>query len=170
MIDLNRRNLLIGTSALAGAAALGSQAQAEVPAGRDPFDYEITRTEAEWRAMLSEEEYVILRDGGTEFPHTSPLAEETGDGTYACKGCDLLHYESVAKVILDKGWVFFIGSVANSQLTSQDAFAEMGDGSEFAIETHCRRCGSHIGHILPVEGQALHCINGAALTFTPAAA
>ncbi len=172
MPDINRRNLLIGTTAIASMGVIGSTARANVPAGRDPFDYEITRSEAEWRELLGDD-YGILRDGGTELPRSSPLWAEARDGTYACRGCDLLQYTSVTKVNLLKGWVFFVGSEPNSQMMSQDTGSAMADNpatSKFAIEVHCRRCGSHMGHILLVEGKVLHCINGASLTFNEAAA
>ena len=173
MSEINRRNLLTGTTAVVGLTALGSASQADVPANRDPFDYEVTRTDAEWRELLGDDAYAILREGRTEEPRSSLYWAEARQGTYACKGCDLLQYQSTTKINLLKGWVFFNGSEPNSQLMSQDSGAEMGESPEsnnFAIEVHCRRCGSHMGHILLVEGSVLHCINGSALTFTPAAA
>jgi len=123
------------------------------------FGYEIVRTEDQWRAQLSTSEYGILRDGGTEPRHSSPLTTETANGTYACKGCGLPVYSSAQKTNLNIGWVFFRHSYENSTLTGID---------NGAIEAHCRRCGSHLGHILYVESEILHCINGAALEFTPA--
>lgn len=123
------------------------------------FEFEIQRTDAQWRARLNEEEYRILRRGGTEPRHTSPLATENASGIYACKGCDLPIYSSTHKVILDRGWAFFRHSYENATMTAID---------NDQIEAHCRRCGSHLGHILYVEREILHCINGSALTFTTA--
>lgn len=165
-----RRDFLKSTAIFAGLTSLGSRAQANVPAGRDPFDYEVTRTDEEWREMLGED-YPILREGKTEDPRSSPLWAEATQGTYSCKGCDLPQYQSDLKVNLLKGWVFFTGSIPNSQMMSQDGPAEMGDRTAFdiSIEVHCRRCGCHMGHILLVEGSVLHCINGASLTLTPTA-
>lgn len=172
MTDINRRNLLTGTTALAGVAAFAVSAEAKVSAGRDPFNYEVTRTEAEWRAMLGED-FAILREGTTEKPFSSPLWADARQGTYACRGCDLLQYNSSTKVPLLKGWVFFKGSEPNAQLMSQDqipaAMSETPSDAGFGIEVHCRRCGSHMGHILLVSGDLLHCINGAALAFTETA-
>jgi peptide-methionine (R)-S-oxide reductase len=168
MKSINRRSLLTATTAAASLTVFGSAAGAVVPAGRDPFDYEITRTDAEWHDLLGED-YAILRGGGTEVQRSSPLWAEARAGDYACRGCDLPQYKSTAKVNLLKGWVFFKGSEPNTQLMSQDDGSEMGDtpsATNFAIETHCRRCGCHMGHILLVEGQVLHCINGASLKFT----
>ena len=144
---------------------------------RDVFQYAITRTEAEWRARLEDIEYFVLRNGGTEAPRTSTLWNNTMTGTYCCKGCDLTVYQSLQKIELDKGWVFFRHSLKNTVLTDLDLgegamgdpFAEM----QAAMEVHCRRCGSHLGHIvsLPdVPNRPIHCINGFALSFQPAAA
>lgn len=169
MHQIERRDLLAGLVTIAGAGTLGSTAQAAVPAGRDPFDYEITRTDADWRAMLGDD-FPILREGKTEKQRSSPLWAEARAGTYDCRGCGLHQYSSFTKVNLLKGWVFFTGSEPNSQMMSKDGIAEMAENpqaQDVTIETHCRRCGSHMGHILLVEGQILHCINGASLTFHP---
>lgn len=176
---LSRRALLKHSAVTLGAGLAGTTAaQAEVVAGSDPFDYEVTHTEAEWRAQLTEADYSILRDGETEAPFTHPYWELNEAGTYHCKGCDLLVYSSVRKFFPNgKGWVFFTAAEPNSQLHSidprsdmapelVDSRAEQNDvASNFFIEAHCRRCGSHHGHILSVESRALHCINGAALEF-----
>ncbi len=167
-----RRNLLTSGAIFAGMAALGTKTKADVPAGRDAFDYEVTRTDVEWRALLGDA-YPIMREGKTEQQRSSPLWAEARPGDYYCKGCDLHHYRGALKVNLTKGWLFFTASEPNSQLMSQDGPAVMADPQnpfDVSIEVHCRRCGSHIGHILLVEGRALHCINGASLNFVEAAA
>jgi len=173
---LHRRAFLSGTavaaitltqatapSAVAGAAGNADQA----------FAFEITRTDDEWLGMLTREEYVILRKGSTELPKTSALWNNTAEGTYCCRGCDLTVYDSVWKVELDKGWAFFKQSRENAVLMGidgepPDGMAPEDDRFGAIIEAHCRRCGSHLGHILPVEGKTLHCINGASLQFRPA--
>jgi peptide-methionine (R)-S-oxide reductase len=172
MKKIERRELLAGAITAAGASALGSTATAAVPTGRDPYDYEIVRSEGDWRAMFGDD-YPILREGKTELPRSHPYWAEAREGEYDCRGCGLLHYNSFTKVNLLKGWVFFTASEPNSQLMSQDGAAEMADPSQaqdVTIEVHCRRCGCHTGHILLVEGKTLHCINGASLNFRPAEA
>ncbi len=164
---MNRRSMLQSTALIAGFGALGTSTRAAVPAGRDPFDYEVTRTDAEWRALLGDD-YSVLREGKTEPQKTSPLWHEDRDGAYSCKGCDLLQYSSRTKVILAKGWLFFTASEPNAQLMSQDTRAEMVNDLgpfDIFIEVHCRRCASHMGHILLVDGKLLHCINGTSLNF-----
>ena len=168
---LGRRGFLFGTAAAAvGATAAPSQARET----GDSFSYEIQRSDEEWRAMLSDLEYNILRTGATEPPRSSPLWEEQRSGTYCCRGCDLTLYKSLHKIQLDKGWAFFRHSLKDTVLTDLDLqggrmgdpFAELAAG----LEVHCRRCGSHLGHIVAlaeVPNAPIHCINGAALRFEP---
>ncbi|MEO1307534.1 MAG: peptide-methionine (R)-S-oxide reductase [Pseudomonadota bacterium] len=172
--SVSRRNFLYASTGLAALGAFGTPADARWVSGDDSFPYEVTRTEAEWRAMLNEDEYKILRQGYTETPKTSPFWDMTSEeaGTYHCKGCDLAIYDAQWKTVLDIGWVFFQHSAPNTVMTG----IEWPDGSgmmeEFktltAMEAHCRRCGSHLGHIVAIKGQVLHCINGASLTFQSA--
>lgn len=137
------------------------------------FAYEVRRTEEQWRAMLTDEEYRILREGGTEERKSSPLWEEDRAGLYRCRGCELPVYESEWKTILDIGWVFFLHSIPDSILTGIDGVPSrynengMDVSGVSLIEAHCRRCGSHLGHVVYVEQTIRHCINGTALTFHP---
>ena len=173
MSRLNRRSVLAG-SALALPALAARRARA---AGAEGFVYEVTRTDAEWRARLGDA-YAVMREGGTEKPHSSDLATEAADGTYGCKGCDLTLYSSRWKRPVDKGWVFFAQSEPDAMLMSIDqlipddavevTLAErMQLDDKAAIEVHCRRCGSHVGHIFIVDGALLHCSNGSAMEFRP---
>lgn len=175
MPRLSRRSVLAG-SALA-VPALGLRHAA---AESSEFAYEVTRTDAEWRELLGDA-YAVMREGGTEKPHSSDLVDETASGAYDCKGCDLTVYNSRWKRPVDKGWVFFAQSEPDAMLMSVDQLIpddavevtlmeRMQLDDEAAIEVHCRRCGSHIGHIFIVDGALLHCSNGSALTFRPAEA
>jgi peptide-methionine (R)-S-oxide reductase len=138
----------------------------------DGYDYEITRTEEEWREVLDENSFNILRLGHTEVPKSDPMWDKLTEGMYHCKGCDLLVYESRWKVIVDKGWLFYRHGVANALLMGVDWPEESGMLEEFktlaGVETHCRRCGGHLGHIVVVKNKPLHCINGASLIFVAA--
>jgi peptide-methionine (R)-S-oxide reductase len=169
--SLNRRALLTSATALPLALPLAAQAGRE--AGSDGFTYEITRSETEWRAMLDEETYGILRLGDTEPRKSSDLWQETRSGTYHCRGCALHVFSSEWQVPLDKGWVFFQHSVPNAVMTGIDGpvreygMSQMGDDQPSLVEIHCRRCGSHLGHYLFVALQNVHCINGKALEFRP---
>lgn len=180
MTILSRRAMLSG-SALAIPVIAASTAARGAANATDDFSYEVTRTEAEWRERLGDDVFQIMRGGATEKPFTSDLVSEFGNGTYSCRGCDLPIYESRWKRDVDKGWVFFAQSVPNAMLMSIDQSVpdEGFEGTPeermildglAAIEVHCRRCGSHIGHILIVDGQLLHCSNGTALDFQPTSA
>ncbi|MXQ09269.1 peptide-methionine (R)-S-oxide reductase [Alphaproteobacteria bacterium GH1-50] len=171
---IGRRGFMTGTAAAAVGLGAGAAKAADPGAG---FTYEVTRSEAEWRAMLTKDEFHILRMGGTEAPQSSPLWKENRPGTYCCKGCDLTIYRSLHKLKLDKGWAFFRHSYPDTVLTDLDLMGgRMGDPFaeiRAAMEVHCRRCGSHLGHIvsLPeVPDRPIHCINGAALRFEEASA
>ena len=125
--------------------------------------FEITRTPDEWRAMLSDVEFAVMREEETEAPYSSPLDAETRDGTYHCKGCDLPVYSSAHKYDSGTGWPSFWQSLP-------DAVGTKPDNTLFATRTevHCRRCGSHLGHIFddgPEPTGKRHCLNGVSLTF-----
>lgn len=180
--SISRRSILVSSAAIAATGIAGkAAAQAAVetngtlqansasdvlPQNPD-FQYSYQKTEKEWRAQLTEAEYGILREGKTEKKKSSPLWKEKRAGEYHCKGCDLRVYSSDYKVNLNKGWVFFRQSEPDSVLLGIDLVTTYGgrkkNGS--VMEAHCRRCGSHFGHILYVKGEILHCINGAALSF-----
>jgi len=172
--SVNRRGMLKGSAMALAAAPFASSAQAAVPAGQDGFQYEITKTDEEWRAQLGEYDFNILRMGATEDQGASPLWDDYREGSYTCKGCDLPVYAGNWRVETKKKWLFFRQSEPNSLLMNVDWPASANKNPAFAIftsiEVHCRRCASHIGHILLIEEQVLHCINGASLNFTPEAA
>ncbi len=164
-----RRRFMAATAFIALTAPLARAASAE-PAPGGAFRFEIERTEAEWRALLDPEEYAILREGGTEFPTTSPFWNDYTPGAFACRGCDLPLYVSEHRAEIEQGFVFFRHSRPNAVLTDidyTDAYGMGADGGSAMIEAHCRRCGSHLGHILVTEGKLVHCINGTSLTFEP---
>ena len=164
----SRRNTLLGLGALsawlAGARALfsGSPAQAAAPARA----YEITKTDAEWKALLRPEQYAVLRKAGTERAHTSPLNKEKRAGTYSCAGCALPLFASSTKFDSRTGWPSFWKPL-------DQAVVEEVDRSLFMTRTEvlCRRCGGHLGHVFndgPRPTGLRYCMNGVALNFAAA--
>ncbi|WP_109668166.1 peptide-methionine (R)-S-oxide reductase MsrB [Roseicyclus mahoneyensis] len=138
--------------------------RADAAIAQGPFEF--TRTDAEWRAMLSADEYAVMRQGATERAGTSPLDAETRAGLYQCRGCDLPLYSSEAKYDSGTGWPSFWDVLPG-------AIGTMEDRSFFTTRTecHCRRCGSHLGHIFddgPQPTGLRHCLNGVSLVFRPA--
>lgn len=152
---MNRRQF--ACLALAG-GALPTLARAQ--------SFEVTRTDAEWRAMLTDIQYKVMREDGTERAGTSPLDKVYADGTYYCRGCDLAVYESKTKYDSGTGWPSFYDNIPNAIFTNPD-------NSFFTTrtETSCRRCGSHFGHIFddgPAPTGKRHCLNGVSLVFRAA--
>ncbi|MCF6113848.1 peptide-methionine (R)-S-oxide reductase MsrB [Mesorhizobium muleiense] len=130
--------------------------------------FEVTKTEAEWRAILSEAAFNVLRKEGTEYPGTSPLLNEHRKGIFACAGCDLPLYSSDTKFDSGTGWPSFWQEIPNAVGMTADRSLGMT-----RTEVHCRRCGGHLGHVFddgPPPTGLRHCINGVALTFKPATA
>ena len=127
--------------------------------------FEITKTEAEWQAQLTPEQFKVLRKHGTERAGTSPLDKVYDPGTYHCAGCDLPLFSSETKFNSGTGWPSFYAPLEN-------AVAYNIDKSFFMTRTevHCRRCGGHLGHVFedgPRPTGKRYCMNGVALTFVP---
>lgn len=130
-------------------------------------DFEITKTEAEWKALLAPEQYAVLREESTERPNSSPLLDEHRKGTFACAGCGLPLYSSDTKYDSGTGWPSFYDVLPN-------AVGKKEDNTFFTTRTevHCRRCGGHLGHVFddgPPPTGLRYCMNGLALKFVPAA-
>lgn len=154
---MKRRTFLMAS----GAALIARPLQAAT------CNFEICRTEAEWRARLSEAEYRVLREEETEQPYSSPLNEETRDGTYQCRGCDLPVYSSDTKFDSGTGWPSFYDNLPDAVRTKEDRKFIF----QVRTEVHCRRCGGHLGHIFddgPEPTGKRHCLNGLSLAFVPA--
>lgn len=157
---MNRRHFL-GTALAGGMVAL---AAGRPGAAKDAF--EVTRTDDEWRAMLTPIEYKVMREEGTERAGSSPLDKNYSNGTYFCRGCDLALYSSEHKFDSGTGWPSFWQSLPNAVATRPDRKLFYT-----RTEVHCRRCGSHLGHIFddgpPPTGKR-HCLNGVSLVFRAA--
>jgi len=126
----------------------------------------MTKTRAEWEAVLTAEQFDVLRDEGTEPPHSSPLNKEYRDGIYHCAGCDLELFSSEMKFDSGTGWPSFFTSIEGHLETKKD-FRMILPRTEY----HCARCGGHQGHVFndgPEPTGERWCNNGVALRFEPA--
>ncbi len=144
-------------------AALGSVAASALPAVA-ANSFEVVRTEAEWRAMLTDREYSVMREAGTEDPFSSPLNDITRAGVYHCRGCEQPLYPSETKFESGTGWPSFSAPLPNAVATKPDRMLLF----YVRTEVHCDRCGSHLGHIFddgPAPTGKRHCLNGVSLTF-----
>ena len=127
--------------------------------------FEVQRTDAEWRKLLTHKQYYVLRDHGTERAGSSPLDHETRKGIFQCAGCDLPLFSSETKFDSGTGWPSFSQPLANAVGTSEDRSFMI-----LQTEVHCRRCGGHLGHVYndgPKPTGLRYCINGVALKFLP---
>jgi peptide-methionine (R)-S-oxide reductase len=137
-----------------------------VPTAKATEKFEIEKSDAEWRAQLTPQQYEILRNQGTERPNSSPLLNEHRKGLFACAGCDLSLFSSETKFESGTGWPSFYKPLDNAVSTSSDRTFGM-----LRNEVHCRRCGGHLGHVFddgPKPTGLRYCMDGFALTFHPA--
>lgn len=155
---MNKRNFLLGALGTIGTAWLSR------PAFSAPdSSFEITKTEEQWRTILTPQQFRVLRQHGTERPHSSPLDKQYGKGTYVCAGCQLPLFSSTTKFNSRTGWPSFTAPLPNAIRTSIDKSLFMT-----RTEVHCRRCGGHLGHVFddgPAPTGKRYCMNGVALDF-----
>jgi len=129
--------------------------------------YPVQKTEAEWRAILTPEEYYVLREKGTERPFVGEYTDTEIPGTYFCRACDAKLFAGNAKFHSGCGWPSFFQAVENG------AVEEHADGSHGMrrVEILCATCGSHMGHVFndaPRTPTGLrYCINSISLKFVP---
>ncbi|MGK7932861.1 MAG: peptide-methionine (R)-S-oxide reductase MsrB [Microcystaceae cyanobacterium] len=158
---MNKRDFLVGAAATLGTAWFSRSAF-----GAPNPSFEVTKTEAQWRQILTPQQFRILRQHGTERPHSSPLDKQYGKGTYVCAGCELPLFSSEAKFDSGTGWPSFTAPLKNAIGTSIDKSLFMT-----RTEVHCRRCGGHLGHVFddgPAPTGKRYCMNGVALKFISA--
>lgn len=125
--------------------------------------FEITKTEEEWREMLTPAQFYVLRKHGTERAHSSSLDKQYAKGTYICAGCDLPLFKSETKFNSGTGWPSFYAPMEGAIGTSIDRSFLMN-----RVEVHCHRCGGHLGHVFkdgPKPTGKRYCMNGVALKF-----
>jgi len=159
----NRRTFLTLAGGSAAAFALfGCRSQPAQAAEH----FEVTLSDAQWKAKLSPDAYDVLRHEGTERPFSSPLNNEHRNGTFSCGGCALPAFSSKTKFDSGTGWPSFWQPLPDAVNKKTDSTLGMD-----RTEVHCRRCGGHLGHVFddgPKPTGLRYCMNGVAMTFKAA--
>ena len=128
--------------------------------------FEITKTDDQWREILTPEQFSVLRKHGTERAGSSILDKEYGKGSFVCAGCDLPLFVSDTKFNSGTGWPSFNDPIPGSIDTSVDRTLFVK-----RTEVHCHRCGGHLGHVFedgPKPTGLRYCMNGISMKFVPA--
>lgn len=126
-------------------------------------DEDLPKTEAEWKRLLTPEEYHVLREKGTDRPFANKYDHEFSDGMYRCAACGQVLFDAKTKYDSGCGWPAFFAAAAGDRVTfhADDSFGMQ------RIEVTCSRCGSHLGHIFddgPSEhGGKRYCINSTSI-------
>lgn len=131
-------------------------------------EYKVQKTETEWRAELSPEQYVVLREAGTERPGTGKYYMNFEDGVYHCAACGETLFSSESKFNSNCGWPSFDKEIVEGTIV------EKLDTSFGMVRTEilCGSCGGHLGHVFndgPTETGLRYCVNSLSLEFTPSA-
>ena len=126
----------------------------------------VEKTDAEWRAQLTREQYEVARGKGTERPFCGLLLDNKKEGVYTCAGCGLPLFASSGKFNSGTGWPSFFQPIAKENIAEQ---RDMSHGM-VRVEINCARCDGHLGHVFPdgppPTGQR-YCVNSESLEFTP---
>ena len=160
--EISRRKLIGWLGATAAAPVIAACGSGSAVART----YPVSHSDAEWKKLLTAEQYYILRTAGTERAFTSPLNKEKRKGTFVCAADGNPLYSSATKYDSGTGWPSFWKPIKDAIGTSTDY--KLGYPR---TEVHCARCGGHLGHVFndgpPPTGKR-YCMNGDAMTFRPA--
>jgi peptide-methionine (R)-S-oxide reductase len=164
---MRRRTLLIGSTTIAGVVLSSHYLHRKSPdMAATNHEFEITKTDDEWRKLLTPEQFQVLRKHGTERAGTSPLDKEYGKGHFVCSACELPLFTSETKFDSGTGWPSFYAPIEGAIETTTDRSLFMT-----RVEVHCHRCGGHLGHVFkdgPRPTGDRYCMNGVSLKFIPA--
>lgn len=162
---MTRRRFVLATSALTLSAVAGSGCAPSTASPSDDQAFPVTHTEAQWRELLTADQFDVLRKAGTERPYSSPLNDEHRRGTFRCAGCAQDLFGSDTKFDSGTGWPSFWKPLAGAVHERTDTTFGMT-----RTEVMCSRCGGHLGHVFddgPDPTHLRYCMNGTAMTFQP---
>lgn len=161
---MDRRNMLRLVMGTMGMITLASVLKATKALAAEAIEKLILSNE-QWRKKLTDKQYNVLREEGTERAFTSPLLEEHREGVFVCAACDLPLFSSQAKYDSGTGWPSFFDTLPGHLETKTD-YALIYPRTEY----HCARCGGHQGHVFedgPKPTGLRYCNNGVSLKFIP---
>jgi peptide-methionine (R)-S-oxide reductase len=168
--NMNRRFFLKSGAALGACAALPGVAFALASGDKtggkktEPPITKIKKSDAEWKRILTPEQYRVARRAGTEAPYSSPLNEEHGEGVFECVSCDLPLFSSDKKFDSHTGWPSFWAPISKRNVQEK---VDLSLG-ERRTEILCARCDAHLGHVFddgPRPTGLRYCMNGVAMKF-----
>ena len=136
---------------------------------KETMPFEINKTDEEWKHSLTEDQYYILREKGTERPYSGKFLMHKEKGNYTCAACGNVLFSSDAKFDSHCGWPSFDKEVAEGRIVTHDD----NTLGMHRVEIMCAKCGGHLGHVFndgPPPTGLRYCINGVALTFEPSKA
>ncbi len=130
--------------------------------------YQVNKSDDEWRAQLSPEEFQVLRKAGTEAPYKGEYTDTKTVGAYNCRACGYELFRSETKFDSHCGWPSFFAPLAEDRVE----YVEDRSMGSVRTEVRCANCGSHLGHVFEGEGYGTptdqrYCINSVSLTLTP---
>jgi peptide-methionine (R)-S-oxide reductase len=133
------------------------------------MSYPVDKTDEEWRARLTKEEYAVLREAGTERPFIGEYTDTKTEGVYRCRACDAELFRSAEKFESHCGWPSFFAPLAENRVE----YVEDRSLGMHRVEVRCANCGSHLGHVFEGEGYDVptdqrYCINSISLRLEPA--
>lgn len=162
---MNRRYFVYALGSLVATPLLSFRVSAGNEESAMSSQGKIVHSEEEWRRLLTDAQFDVLRKEGTERPWTSPLNDEKRPGTYVCAGCEQPLFTSAQKFDSGTGWPSFFDVIDGATGTKRD-FKLLLPRTEY----HCLRCGGHQGHVFkdgPPPTGLRYCNNGVALKFIP---
>ncbi|MDD2817345.1 MAG: peptide-methionine (R)-S-oxide reductase MsrB [Candidatus Nanopelagicales bacterium] len=132
----------------------------------DGQPFSVVKPESQWRDELTDQEFYVLRQAGTEAPFVGQYTDNKAEGVYSCKACEAELFRSTTKFDSHCGWPSFYAPLAQDRVI----YLEDASAGRVRTEVRCASCGSHLGHVFEGEGYGTptdlrYCMNSIAMKF-----